>query len=365
MARIGPSKALTLATHGMVLRRGQPVIIENEGVYNNLVHSGQVKDLDKTWESISPAKTLPKLKAGTVVTVCREMGLGDVLMVLVVIRALKQAYPQLLFRYATGRNYVKLIEGLDFLESVQPLIDMDGHHLNVIELRGLSERHPRRMQWDRIDIFANYCGVKPTDYTLPLPETSDAERMRARDRLGSGSTITVAVRGSTPIRSWPMANIVDFALLAANAGWTVALVDNERQEFPEHPRVRNLTGELNLLEVKGILAESDFCISPDTGIQHLSEAVGTKCLAIYSVIPPELRITHYSHVKALWRRDLPCAPCWHRGCAPITCTSSITAEMVLRAIESWDMLELTTNPIQPFALVHPTTSLRHMAEAQG
>jgi ADP-heptose:LPS heptosyltransferase len=284
------------------------------------------------------------------------MGLGDVLMVLVVIRALKQCYPHLNFRFATGRNYVKLIEGLPFLESVQPLMDLNGVHSNTVELRGLSERHPKRMVMDRIDIFALYCGVTPTDYTLPIPDTTDAERIRARELLGSGSTITVAVRGSTPIRSWPIENVTAFALRAAGAGWTVALIDNERQEFPEHPRVRNLTGELSLLDVKGILAESEFCVSPDTGILHLSEAVGTKCVGIFSVIPPELRITHYSYVKALWRRDLPCAPCWHRGCKPITCTSSITPEMVMSAIENWDMLGMATNPIEPFAVVSPSTA---------
>lgn len=350
MARIVPSKALTLHTHGMNLRRGQPVEILDEGLYNNLIHSGKVRDLDKQWDSITPAKVLPKLKPKTIVTVAREMGLGDVLMVLVVIRALKQKYPHLLFRYATGRNYVKLIEGLDFLHDVVPLMDADGVHAHTIELRGLSERHQKRMVLDRIDIFALYCGVTPTDYRLPIPETTDAERMRAREFLGSGCTITVAVRGSTIIRSWPKPNVEAFALLAANAGWTVALIDNERQDFPTHPRIRNLTGRLSLLDVKGVLAESEFCVSPDTGVQHLSEAVGTKCVAIYSVIPPELRITHYSHVKALWRRDLPCSPCWHRGCKPITCTASITPEMVLRAIENFDALGLSTNPIQPFAM---------------
>jgi len=356
MARVAPSKALTLVTNGMLFKRGQPAIIENEGVYHNLIHSGKLIDLDKQWESISPPKTLPKLKPGTLVTVAREMGLGDVLMVLVVIRAMKERYPLLNFRFATGRNYVKLFEGLSFLESVQPLMDLNGKHANTVELRGLSERHPKRMTMDRIDIFALYCGVTPTDYSLPIPETTDGERRRARELIGSGSTITVAVRGSTPIRSWPMENVKAFALHAANVGWTVALVDGERLEMPQHERIMNLTGELSLLEVKGVVAESEFCVSPDTGILHLSEAVGTKCVGLFSVIPPELRITHYRNVKALWRRDLPCAPCWGRGCPPITCTASITPEMVMSAIENWDLLEMATNPIEPFAVVSPSTA---------
>jgi len=328
----------------MLFKRGQPAIIENEGVYHNLIHSGKLIDLDKQWESISPPKTLPKLKPGTLVTVAREMGLGDVLMVLVVIRALKQCYPHLNFRFATGRNYVKLLEGLPFLESVQPLMDLNGVHSNTVELRGLSERHPKRMVMDRIDIFALYCGVTPTDYTLPIPDTTDAERIRARELLGSGSTITVAVRGSTPLRSWMRPNVEGFALLAANSGWTVAVLDNDRQEFPAHPRIKNLTGELSLIEVKSVLAESEFCVSPDTGILHLSEAVGTKCLSIFTVIPPELRITHYKHIKAFARKDLPCFACFHRGCAPMPCSAGISPEMVLEGIESWDELPQISNP---------------------
>lgn len=112
--------------------------------------------------------------------------------------------------------------------------------------------------------------------------------------------------------------------------------------MPESPGIVNLTGQLGMLDVKAVIAESTICVSPDSGLQHLAEAVGTKCLALYSTTPPALRIAHYAHVKALWRQSLPCVPCHDRGCAPAPCMH-IAPSVVLRGIENWDRLERVTN----------------------
>lgn len=316
--------------------------ITDEGEYFHLIRTGRFVDPDKAFQFINPDRTLPRLTPGTMVTVLRECGLGDVLMVLVVIRAMRQKFPKLRFRIGTGRAYVKLCEGLDFLDGAHALMDMGGRVPNVIDFRNFVERHPRRDHDDRIDIFASHCGVQVSDYSLPTAPVTDGERMRARDMIGPGSVIALAVRGSTHVRTWPLPNVTRFAELAAERGWKVAVLDSSAHEMPQHPGIVNLTGRASLLEVKAIVAESEFCVSPDSGLQHLAEATGTKCLALYSTIPPGLRIGHYRHVKAVWRESHPCVPCFDRGCPGALCTH-IAPERVLRGIENFEALGMATN----------------------
>jgi ADP-heptose:LPS heptosyltransferase len=351
MPRLTLAKALTLRDGEFFFKRGQPLEV-NENDYHRLTLGGRVLDPDRSFDSI-PSTQLKRLAPGAVVTVVRSMGLGDVLMVLPVIRALKRDYPHLSFRYCVGSAYAPLLQGIDFLHEIVPIIEMQGKVSNVIELRGLSERHEKRKLVDRIDIFAEYCGVHVHDYRFPITVTRE-ERDAGRALIGGdGPTIALAVRGSSRPRTWPLDHVREFATRAARDGFRVVVLDGGEYEMPEHPRIVNLTGKLGLLHVKQVLAAADWTVAPDTGLVHLSEAVGTKCLAIYSTTPPALRIGHYRHVKALWRKDLPCIPCWDRGCEGLPCLREITPEIVLASLHRWRELPQDSNP-HPFALVAAT-----------
>lgn len=342
MARVIPAKARTVKERNVVYRMGHPVEIQDEELYYHLIRSGKLRNADQELRPIDPVKILPKLRPGTYVTVVREQGLGDVLMVLVVIRALKARYPELQFSLATGRWYLPILGSLDFLAQVESLFEMRGHRGNVIDLRNVPERSADRESVDRIEIFARACGIEVQDYSLPLCPVPDEARRDVRGTLGDGPVIALAVRGSTHVRTWPIENVRRFAMLAAQSGWTVAVLDGARFDMPEHRLIRNLTGEIGLEQSVAVIAESEFCISPDSGLQHIAEAVGTKCLALYSTTPPALRIGHYRHVKAIWRESLPCVPCFDRGCPAAPCMR-IAPEVVLRGIENWENLAMATN----------------------
>lgn len=341
MARVIPSVARTIRERDRIYHRGRPVQVEDEELYHHLMRTGRFRDADQTLRPIDPA-LLRRLAPGSFVTVLREGGLGDVLMVLVVIRALKTAFPAVHFGLATGRQFLPLLTGLGFLAQVEAVMDVRGQRSNVIDLRGLVERDVKRETLDRIDIFAEFCHVAVHDYSVPLAPVGDEARRAARVLIGSRPTIALAVRGSTHVRTWPFQSVRMFAEIAALQGWTVAVLDGSAFDMPEHARIVNLTGKLSLLETKAVIAESDFCVSTDSGLQHVAEAVGTRCLAIYSTTPPALRIGHYRHVKAIWRESLPCVPCFDRGCAAAPCMH-VSPALVLRALEGWDQLPLVTD----------------------
>jgi len=354
VARVIPLGSRTVTEMGRVFRRGQAVEITDEALYHHLIRTRRFRDPGKIFTVIRAEQVLPRIRTNALVTVIREMGLGDVLMVLIVLRALKSKYPQLRFRFATGRAYVPLLQGIDFLESVESLMDLSGRISNVIDLRDVVERDKQREVMDRIDLFAAHCGVKVEDYSIPIAQVTETDRDRARELVGHGRILSVAVRGSTHVRTWPLANVQEFAELAASRGWTVAVLDHERLEMPEDPRIVNLTGKIGILDVKAVIAQSELCISSDSGLQHIAEAVGTRCLAIYSTTPPALRIGHYRHVKAIWRESLPCVPCFDRGCPAAPCMQ-VSPEVVMRAVEEWDALGLSTN-VDELAQVKRTAS---------
>lgn len=320
---------------------GKPVTVDDEGDYNRMMRSGMVTDPDKRWVSISPKRMLPKLRDGSNVLVVRDMGLGDVLMVSIVLRALAEKWPALRFTFATSRPYVPLFRDCTFLRRVSSIFECDGDYPNTIELRGYSERSPKKKSLDRIDLFADYCDVRLSDYSIPLQITDDelASGRALLGRPGPAGTMVVAVRGSTRVRSWPMEHLVVFAEMAASDGWRVVFADHERfQDLPSGSRISNQTAQWSVGQLACATAAADLVVAPDTGIVHLAEAVGTRCLAIYSTTPPELRLSHYQYVKAFWARELACAPCYDRGCREIPCLTSVSPDAVLRAIDQWDEL---------------------------
>ena len=54
------------------------------------------------------------------------------------------------------------------------------------------------------------------------------------------------------------------------------------------PEVKNLTGELSLLQWASLLREVDLLIAPDTGAVHLAHALSTKVVGLYAVANPKL-----------------------------------------------------------------------------
>ena len=54
------------------------------------------------------------------------------------------------------------------------------------------------------------------------------------------------------------------------------------------PEVKNLTGELSLLQWASLVREVDLLIAPDTGAVHLAHALSTKVVGLYAVANPML-----------------------------------------------------------------------------
>lgn len=96
----------------------------------------------------------------------------------------------------------------------------------------------------------------------------------------------------------------------------------------------NWVGRTSLREVIGILARAEFSVGPDSGLMHISAAVGTPVISLWGPTDPQ-RTGPYGYGALAVRGEAPCAPCYLKRC-PIgrVCMQSIRSENVLAKVEA-------------------------------
>jgi len=97
-------------------------------------------------------------------------------------------------------------------------------------------------------------------------------------------------------------------------------------------RVHNWVGRTSLREAVGIIACAQVCVGPDTGLMHLSAAVGTPVISLWGATNPT-RTGPYGYDDFVIRGEADCSPCYRARC-PIgrVCMRSIEMEMVLTMV---------------------------------
>jgi heptosyltransferase-1 len=106
------------------------------------------------------------------------------------------------------------------------------------------------------------------------------------------------------------------------------------QEVQRHAAIRlfDWTGRTALREAIGILSRAKVSIGPDSGLMHLSAAVGTPVVSLWGATDPE-RTGPFGYERLLLQGRAACAPCYLRRC-PIgrVCMRSITSESVVEKV---------------------------------
>lgn len=331
MPRVVLARGVSYKAGPYVLRRGGPPVEVPEQLYAAMMRTGYVADPDKLFSYIQP-RALDRLPNASVVPVLRDVGLGDVFMASLGVRALTQKYPHLRFVFAVQTPYVPLFRDYTCFDTVS-YPNLRGSFPAVINLIGYSERAANLRTVDRIDLFAEYLGVTIQDYTYPYQVTY-TEQCDARDLLKNlqRPLLGVAIRGAAAPRTYPYDLVRQLTVDAVQAGWNVVLLDYDASVGFEGDGVLNLCGQTWMVRLAAILSELDVVVAPDTGVVHLAEVVKTKCVALYSTIPPHLRLSHYQHVDVIWNpQAATCVPCFDApSCGGhYPCLRSITPEQIL------------------------------------
>jgi len=336
MLQIELSRALTYRVGGKLFKRGVPQEV-SEGLYHQLIRTGHFVDPRQQFNPIHP-KSLPDLdKQGHKVIIIRDMGMGDVLMMMPTVRAIRQKFPNLKMQYAVKSVYVPMFR--DFGIETIPIEQLEGQH-TVIDFRGYSERAEDRRINNRIDVYANYARIKLEDRKIELRvyrnERMDmAVRLKELGRNPEKPLVGVAVRGSTAVRTIPIEILADFVDMAVRDGMQVLLFDHERIGWSGDD-ILDATGKFSIREVITAVSMCNVIVSPDTGVYHVANAVGTPAVVVFSTIDPDLRVRYYDKVSVIWHgNNKEGCPCFDAGCHALPCLKSVKPGEIMDEVKKW------------------------------
>jgi lipopolysaccharide heptosyltransferase II len=231
----------------------------------------------------------------------------------------------------------------------------------VYRARELAPRHSVVNQWDLLSAIDGWPAAPPDPArdAVEMPLDAAAER-RIDDRLrvcqvdAQHSVIVIHVSAGNPFRRWPEPSFVRLVAALAGADSRRRIVlssgpsDREaadriaaaaRAELGPATADRVLDfGEINLVELRALIARSALFIGGDTGPLHIAATTPAPVVGIYG---PTL-----SARSAPWRdpravtesvqlEGLECRPCDQRVCAPgdFRCLTGIAADRVIAAAE--------------------------------
>jgi heptosyltransferase-2 len=149
-------------------------------------------------------------------------------------------------------------------------------------------------------------------------------------------------------KRWPAKHFATLAQALHARGATVWLIGSGKdQALAQHIMSEsqntciNLCGLTNIAEAVDLLAIARLIITNDSGLMHVSAAVGRPLIAIYGSSSP-LFTPPLSPQATLVNLKLPCSPCFKRECplGHLNCLHQITPEHLISQID-FDTLKLS------------------------
>ncbi|MBI5212277.1 MAG: lipopolysaccharide heptosyltransferase II [Nitrospirae bacterium] len=204
-----------------------------------------------------------------------------------------------------------------------------------------------------IDYYLNLLKASgiPADYSDPWIYLSIDERLSARTAL---SRLKRPILGINPGAAYGSAKRWLPERFAEVAEWFIketggsSVIFGSRKEehiayeidkrIPENKLL--LAGETSLRELISLISECDVFLTNDSGPMHIAYAVGTPLIAIFGSTDPGLTGPAGNNNIAI-KADLACSPCFERECKnrDTRCMYAVTSEDVYFGIK--EMLPLT------------------------
>lgn len=185
--------------------------------------------------------------------------------------------------------------------------------------------------------FAEFLGLEPHPIEWGFCLTSQEEAKVEKKLEGVGSRFAVFfLGGSWESKRWfPAQTAKCAAVIQKRYGLEIVFLGGkEDARFAQEVegvrllRMTNWVGQTSLREAMGILSRARVAIGPDTGLMHLSAAVGTPVVSLWGATSP-VRTGPYGYQDLVVQGKAACAPCYLRSC-PIgrICMRSIDIDEV-------------------------------------
>ncbi|MEA2030622.1 MAG: D-glycero-beta-D-manno-heptose 1,7-bisphosphate 7-phosphatase [candidate division Zixibacteria bacterium] len=325
------------------------------------------------------------------ILVIRFGSLGDVILTSPTILNLKISYPESRLTFLTKERFRQIVERFDGVDDVitlqsntglrnlsKLLVKLGREHFDiVVDLHGNPRSwlvrkilaapqtvvYPKR-RWERrqaidsenlpktwphtIDLY-NDClrqldGLSPAMNPVLIPPELETDNSEIYRKLNSNNQwILIAPGAAHPTKQWPLERFAEVSeelhdKYGANIIWAISSFDNVSTSYIGSlgsDAVIELV-DLPIEKLASIIAHCRLTIANDSGIAHLSSAVGTPVIALFGPTHPVLGFSPAGLHDKVLDVDEPCRPCSLHGDKPCHrdkryCFERLTVDRVTQA----------------------------------
>ncbi|MCP4714024.1 MAG: glycosyltransferase family 9 protein [Deltaproteobacteria bacterium] len=96
-------------------------------------------------------------------------------------------------------------------------------------------------------------------------------------------------------------------------------------------RIIDLSGKIGLPDLCGVLVQAQLFIGIDSGVMHLASVMDIPVVGLFGPTDPALVGPQNRRSVVVQQTDMPCVPCYLKGCEHRNCMHSIEADAVFAA----------------------------------
>tara|TARA_Y100000310_G_scaffold249502_1_gene255568 strand:+ start:716 stop:2638 length:1923 start_codon:yes stop_codon:yes gene_type:complete len=295
-------------------------------------------------DSLVPQLTLadlsmPAPRAGRIVdlqteiAVCRMRGLGDVIMMIPTLAAIKEALPDKKLTVITSKEAAYMLKGVDcvdtivktdyrhFASGLPPPPKVAKKHGYIVNLINTVDFGDICFNNNRPDNFATVASKKlrthlsiDDDYLIP----SFPVRLELREKIRNEFNVpknkpligcqltTNGISREMNLRSWHQ------LFISAPDDWFFVLFSDKRVDI-NLPNTANTTGELNIVEFVHGISICDVFICPDSVGMHISPRLNVPVVLLAGSTKIEYHTKYQKpgmHFPVFCEPELDCSPCF-------------------------------------------------------
>ncbi len=260
------------------------------------------------------------------ILISRGHAMGDILMTLPAISAIKEQNPTLEIDYCTEPAFVDLLKGHPHIRNVYPIGGVSAKNYDqYINLDGGYERQHDWVRRHAIDLFADACGILPRERNIYYPIPVDVKSKVAGDLSRSGVKVGEHYVIGLHARKWDFSNSRNLSvnqykqittkLLALDKNVRILVFGNDVKDLglPKNSRIVYLMRKTTHKELAAYIGYCDLLVGPDSGLIHIAGSQKVPFIGLFGPVEPSARVPHGGDYDTL-TNAVECQPCGEMNC---------------------------------------------------
>ncbi len=258
-------------------------------------------------------------------------GIGDLILLTPIFRAIKENFPNAHLTFATtgayyGGTLLEVIKGNPFvdylctIEEARLITEEFDYNINMACPANRYEvakmRSAEKVDKDRTQIFLDYLGIMPStmkpDYVVSQQELNWIPYYKQIHGISDKATLVgLVTKTENRTRSWNREKWYTLAQLLIGRGLTPLIFDPDPKAKRDIPGAHFVCG-IPFRQAAALVSALNVLVTPDTGMMHLGGALRIPMVTLFGSIGIPQRIIHYDRTAVVEHMaKFECMPCWY------------------------------------------------------